>query len=275
MILKKEPKTYNLENKDLQIEIEIKSLDSFIRSAASCDTNVIDMLFCPNDMTLINTPTWSLIKKYRQDLICKNMNGLIGYIKTHAKKYGHKIERYKEMSALISLMNQYSSTIKINQTTLVDRIKKQNFKYIKISRNDDHDYIDVCGKKHITVRTIEEVKWVVHKEVQRYGSRTKEGNAKDGDWKSLSHAVRVLYEVIEIVETQNLVFPLKDANTIKEIKLGLVPQEEVINLIDDLFEKATTLIEQSDLKEDVVIDNMLRVAATSINERYTEKYKLV
>lgn len=93
-------KTFNKKNDVLDIEIEIKSLSSFLKSAKSCDTNCIDLLHTPDNLTLLSTPMWSSIRGNRKNLYAKNMKGLIGYVKVHTSKYTNKIDRYNEMVEL-------------------------------------------------------------------------------------------------------------------------------------------------------------------------------
>lgn len=42
-------KTHSYKNDELNIEIEVKTISSFLNSAKSCDTNVVDMLHTPKE----------------------------------------------------------------------------------------------------------------------------------------------------------------------------------------------------------------------------------
>jgi hypothetical protein len=263
-------KTHNRKNEDLDIEIEIKSLPSFLNSAKSCDTNCVDMLWTPEDMTIIHTTLWEDIKFHRKDLLSKSMKGLLGYIKTHTHKYSNKIQRYQEMKILLDEINFIEDTIKLSGTTLPEIIARNSFKYIKyVTKVSDHEqtYIEVCGKKYILSWECKLLKEAVSNELKRYGERTKDGDSKGLDAKSLSHALRVLCELKELVTTGGITFPLKDAEHVKQVKLGEIKHEsDVIYIIDNLYEECISLIENSNLPEDSDISGMLNVLEKSYNK---------
>ena len=102
LLLGKATKTYNYKNDELDIELELKSLPSFLLSAESCDTNCIDLLFAPDEMVLRGTPVWEDVKLHRNLLLSKTMKGLVGYIKTHTHQYSNKIDRLLEMKSLLA-----------------------------------------------------------------------------------------------------------------------------------------------------------------------------
>ena len=96
-------------------------------------------------------------------------------------------------------------------------------------------------------------------ELKRYGNRTKDGDKKGLDTKSLSHALRVLCELKELVTTKNITFPLQDADFIKQVKVGDVSDEQtVITLIDFMFEECMDLLEKSDLPDEGSVEGMLK-----------------
>lgn len=256
-------KTYNKKNDDLDVEIEIKSLPSFLKSAKSCDTNCVDMLWTPNDMILKNSDIWDNIKLYRDSIISKSMTGLIGYIKTHTHKYSNKIQRYQEMTELLSVLKYIHDDAKLDSINLPEILEINDFKYIKlVTQVSDHEqtYLEVCGKKYILSWECKLLKNALQTELKRYGGRTKDGDKKGLDCKSLSHALRVLYQLEELILNKNITFPLKDSEYIKSVKVGEITDEvSVINKIDSLFDKVNKLLGDSDLPETSNIDKMMDV----------------
>ena len=256
-------KTVNKKCDDLDVEIEIKSLPSFLKSAKSCDTNCIDMLWTPDDMIIHNTTVWKDIRNYRQDLLSKNMKGLIGYIKTHTHKYSNKIQRFQEMNTLLEEIDFVEDNVKLSDTTLPEIVDRNKFKYIRFVNqvsDNEQTYIEVCGKKYILSWECKLLKEALISELKRYGNRTKDGDKKGLDTKSLSHALRVLCELKELVTTNNITFPLQNADFIKQVKTGEVKEEKtVIDMIDFMYEECIGLLEESDLPEKGSIDNMLEI----------------
>tara|TARA_R110000787_G_scaffold44901_1_gene109787 strand:- start:9257 stop:10237 length:981 start_codon:yes stop_codon:yes gene_type:complete len=254
-------KTWNKSNKELDIEIEVKSLPSFLRSARSCDTNCIDLLYTPKELTLITSNMWGTISSHRENLLAKNMKGIIGYIKVHSSKYGNKITRFKEMNQLLEQLSFLSGQCKLKATTIPEWIDKQNFKYIKtVMVKTDHEqhYIDVCGKKYILTWESRLLEEALETEIKKFGDRTKKGNESGMDFKSLSHAIRVLCQLEELLTTGGLKFPLLDSNYILRVKTGQVTDKQsVMDCITEQYDKCMELIEISDFPEEVDISPML------------------
>lgn len=250
LLLGKATKTYNHKNDELDIEIEIKSLPSFLNSAESCDTNCIDLLFSPDNMVIIEEPLWKPIKDNRQLLLSKTMKGMVGYIKTHTHKYSNKIDRYTEMKELLSEASRYKDSDLIG--VLANNLQNQ-YKYIKnVTLVTDHEqtYLEVCGKKYIHTWSMLELTDALHREINRYGKRTETGVSTGLDTKSLSHALRVLLELKELVTTKHINFPLANAEYVRAVKTGQVTDiDDVMEHIHNLYEECMLLLEGSDLPE--------------------------
>jgi predicted nucleotidyltransferase len=266
LLLGQKTKTISKSNDELEIEIEMKSLSSFLSSAKSADTNVMDMLWTPPEYWLHYSDVWVDICDNSWPIVSKNMRGIIGYIKTHANKYTNKINRLNEMKELLTIATcrlPWCGTVK----ELMDDgyFKAKEFKYIrKVLVETDHEqnYLEICGKKYIeTWRTVQVIE-AIEKEIARYGKRSQEGVSTGLDTKSLSHAVRVLSQLEELVVDNKITFPLKEAEFIKKIKLGEVSLGECMSEIDERYERCMKLLEESDLPQESDITGMLNVVET-------------
>jgi len=71
----------------------------------------------------------------------------------------------------------------------------------------------------------------------------------DVDWKSLSHAVRVYQQVIELLETGFITFPRKNAKFLLDVKKGHHDIEDIKKLLASLDDKVNALLEVSTLPE--------------------------
>lgn len=256
-------KTYNYKNDELDIEIEIKSLPSFLRSASSCDTNCIDLLHAPREMALFNTIMWEEIKAVRSGMYAKNMKGIMGYIKTHVKKYTNKIDRLNEMKDLLNFIETNYEAFNIVMD-VANTFTSDKCKYIKVVnsvKEGEQKYLEVCGKKYIFTWSVVQLKDALEVEINRYGKRSNKGADKGIDSKSLSHALRVLIQLKEIITTNDLQFPLRDAEYVKAVKLGEVTDvSEVLDKIDTLFDECMELLEESELPEEVDVSSMEKIA---------------
>ncbi|MCP4498657.1 MAG: hypothetical protein GY822_01660 [Deltaproteobacteria bacterium] len=264
MLLGKALKTYNKKCDKLDIEIEVKSLPSYLNSALKADTNCIDLLHTPESLVLRASPIWYAMKQVKSELYSKDMKGLVGYIKTHTHKYNNKIHRFEEITdlraALDNLPAHYWTIGDVAESNL---LKSRKYKYIKtVTQVSDHEqkYLEVCGKKHLYKRSISELVEVLDSEIKRYGERTKNGSDKDLDTKSLSHALRVLMELEEILRDNTVTFPLKEREYALRVKLGEVPLDSILTDIDNRYERCMLLIEECGLPEKSSIDKTLSIA---------------
>jgi hypothetical protein len=259
-------KTYNSKNHNMNIELELKSISSFLKSALSCDTNCIDLLFTPPEHILFDSNLWNKIKYFRHDIFSQDMKGIIGYIKTHSYKYTNKIDRFDEISKLLEItlnMRDFGSTLTsdvANSSKLIDG----NFKYIKnVTLVSDHEqqYLEVCGKKYIHNLSINSLIRALQHEVSRYGNRTKKGSDGGIDTKSLSHAIRVLSQLEEIINYGRVNFPLIEAPYIMNVKNGRVALEKVMTDIDERYDRCIHLLakNKNNFPEVSNVDNMISV----------------
>lgn len=250
-------KTYNYKNDELDIEIEVKSAPSFLKSASSCDANCLDLLHAPDNMVLYETLLWKDIKNLRKGLYAKNMRGVVGYVKTHSKKYTNKIDRLNEMKSVRNLCTTLTNGVhKVSDLVLCSN----DYKYVKVVTDvaqGEQQYLEVCGKKYCLTWDILKLKNAMKAEINRYGERSNKGVEKGIDSKSLSHALRVLLQLKEIATTQNLEFPLKNADYVRSVKRGEVTDViEVLDTIDTLYEDCMELLSKSDLPEEVDTSGM-------------------
>lgn len=255
------------------IEIQTDEVDygfyaatKFVKILSKCDTVSNDMIHTPQEFTLTSTPLWEKIRSHRSDLYCKSARGLLGYIRTQALKYSHKQERFKEMKELLGLILGTNLDVKIKDTTLPEIIQRSGFKFIKHvpAKGDVSGNIDVCGSRYQLNSAVGYLTQGVEQKLSRYGERTKEGDKKGGDFKSMSHSYRVLIQMKEMIETRDIIFPLVKAPEIMKVKLGEIPTEDVMAKLDDVYHEVVALLEQSDLPEDADVTNIENVIMNDI-----------
>jgi len=258
-------KTYNKSNDELDIEIELKSLSSFLSSAQKADTNCMDLLHTPEEFILRKSYIWDDMVKYRSDIYSKNMKGLIGYIKTHASKYSNKIKRYEEMSKLLNLAVQVKNEGFINirdvaESIALAKLELKHVNNVPVVSDHEQQYLEVCGKKYIYSWSVGQLISAMELELERYGKRTQSGVSVGLDTKALSHAVRVLCQLEEVIIDGNITFPLKHREHILLIKSGGVPLVSVMDEIDSRYDTCVELLANSNLPAESDISRILEVA---------------
>ena len=250
-------------NKEVQIDnnkvdVKIFSLQKFIKLCSKADTNALDLLFSLRTRADHQWKYEGLVHSVPQEMeypvrfIYNNRDKLINtnklespitYAFKQATKYGLKGERLKVLEDILQLCKEYQSydfqDIPLYEfIEWADEAIPWDDKHLKIDILDNkgkkEKYLFVCGVQHqfnLSLKTFtERIEEKIDKEYT--SERTK--SSKDGnDWKALSHAIRVLVEVQELLETGDIKFPLKNKDFIKDIKLGRVER----GIIDEYFNK--------------------------------------
>ena len=277
------PNKYLINKK--KVDVKIFSLQKFIQLCSKADTNALDLLFS------IDTPadhTWQykgLVKnvpeemKYPLRYIHENRNKLINtdrlespitYAFKQATKYGLKGERLK----VLKLVKQKAEYLKKNKTLtelrtvvvedLIDHTDLMDLEipnnHLKIDVLDNkgkkEKYLFVCGVQHQFNLELDKFIKRIEEKINKEYTSQRTIDASDGnDWKALSHAIRVLLEIKELLDTGNIQFPLKDKDFLLDIKLGKVERE----FIDNFFNQ-----ELSNILE--------RVQKNELNWKYDEEF---
>jgi len=240
-----------IEKQTDDIDTSLYAIGKYFSMLDKGDTVSVDMIHTPKEFTLNSTPAWDEIQKNRSGIYCKNMRGILGYIKTMSTKYGHKVRRYQEMQELNNWLHVYHDSVRVAETTIPEQIMRSDFKYITFTPHKDNIIanIDICGSRNQITCRMEHLKTCLEQKISRYGDRTVVSSHSGGDWKALSHAVRAIIQLEEIIDTRDLVFPLVRADEIMKIKLGQVPQEDAVSIITDMYDSVTEKLEASDLPE--------------------------
>lgn len=120
--------------------------------------------------------------------------------------------------------------------------------------NGDNRFLDVCGKHLQASSSVRNSIKPIEKFYKEYGHRAHLASEAGGvDWKAISHAFRAAFQLIEIMETGDLKFPLKQAVFLKEIKEGKYNYEEdhLGEQLDTLIEICNSLIDESKYPDQV------------------------
>lgn len=247
------------------------SLQYFLELAAKGETNAIDILFAytNKDVVLIITPEWKYVINNIDKILTKNINAFIGYCKSQCIKYslkGEKLHNYKQFKEFCERhihdidKNGKKPTVKqvlINQLGDFEKyIPESDKERIKFDRIDfgEHCYIVTSWNKesYISISDIkislnDNVMDALHKiqrTIESYGKRSEIAEENNGaDYKAISHCVRVLFEVEEILTKHKIDFPLKDKDFIKSIKYKTTALSR--DDIMDWIEKKITYIENN------------------------------
>ena len=291
LLLLKAPKHYTLsssgneKNSSEDIDETYYSLQYFLELAAKGETNAIDLLFAyTNKNAVIQTSDiWNELTQNIDKILTRNINAYLGYCKSQCVKYslkGEKLNNFNEFKRFCEkYLNEditlYEALIKefysskdteryLNE--FIDWTSSSSSK-VKIMNSlynfGNHCYIIVANNREVFLQISDvkfqmkdNIKGLYHKVneiIESYGRRAKQAAEQKGiDYKAISHCVRVLFQVEELLKTNKITFPLKDAEVIKSIKYNTsnLSYDELMNLIEDkIIYIENVLLPNSTLRE--------------------------
>jgi len=254
----KRPKAEGERNIAGDVDEESFSLQRYLGLLADGQTVAIDMLFAPKPVLLQTSNLWELIYENRHRLLNKRSTAFVGYCRTQANKYGIKGSRVAAARNVTELLArelaEKGSTAKVGEigdalNTLLD----PHTAIVDLPVGKDgrvERYVECCNRKVSFGSSIKLAHEIFSRIYENYGKRAQLAERNEGiDWKALSHAVRVGDEAIELLQTGNITFPLRNARRILEIKQGLLPYGAVAEEIEGLLTRVEQASVESSLPE--------------------------
>lgn len=229
------------------VDCQLFSLQNLVHLGCKGEMNVIDMIHAGPEFWLEHDPIWEEVYKNRSKFYTKSMYGFMGYILSMTRKYSERTNRYKAACDFLKLLESFQADSLLKDNW--DKIEEDEYvKKITIdhSRDTDPRAIEICGSKMIANFSIEVCRGIVKGLIDRYGSRVTQAET-GADWKAISHAYRAAYQLLEIVETGDLTFPLKEASYLKRMKEGEFDwhKDGIGEKLDELTEKVRKGLDNS------------------------------
>lgn len=250
------PKESDQKNKAGDIDYELYSLQYFLKLAQEGQTIAIEMLFAPTEMWVNDSPQWRWLNTNRHKFLCKSMKSFFGYCRTQATKYSNKGNRLLAIQKTIEMLSYIGVDSLSPLSQCWDQLPEGEFITKYVEPRNNANMFSVCGRKFHDTACVSYVLEQLYKVRESYGQRAFSAESNQGiDWKAVSHAFRIGLELKEILETSDLQFPLRDAEFLRDIKLGKMnfKEDHLEDKLEDLLQELETLEEKSTLPKNVDI----------------------
>jgi len=246
------------------IDMDFYSLQKFLKMACDGETIAIDMLFAPDNMIMETSAIWENIRENRHLLLTKNMKAFLGYCKRQAAKYGIRGSRLKAVEETINYLKKKQGPFadRLDSDFTIEMglegVASAYPEYVKImdgfQKGDkwvDKKVLQVCESKYDFSCKLHYVIDGLQKKYDSYGERARQAKNNEGiDWKAVSHALRAGYQLKEIYETGNLVYPLKKADFLLKVKRGELDYTNVVApTLEMLIDEVEVLASKSNFPE--------------------------
>lgn len=272
VLLKKDIEHYNFNSNDSNtknskddIDLQLFSIYKWFSLLKKGETGAMDILFSlfREDTQVFNDSQFTsvIMQNYRR-FYNRNLHSFLGYCVGQSKVYNVRGERFNELHCFVEYFNELAKEQGANKLEsmypLVEELfSKEKYKYIKFvsaptSRGSGEAkegvYIEVLGKRFLGTVTIKYFSEKITEMEEQFGNRAR-ASAKGVDFKALSHAVRVIDEVEELIDEEFIIFPLKNRLYVTSIKEGNETLENVMDYIDHKLNVVQAKLENSTLPE--------------------------
>lgn len=228
------------------VDFESFTLQRYLGLVAEGQTMALDMLFAPDwALTEEPSPLWREIQANRHRLVTRQYAAFIGYCRAQANKYGIKGSRVAASRAALDLLasaqREHGATAKLEVIrSAVENMtaghEHMGFVDQEMANGGKVRHWEVCGRKMPFTSSIKSAHETMNKLVVEYGHRALAAERNEGvDWKSLSHAVRIARQALELLRTGEVQFPRPDAADLLAMKTGQRSYAEVSEEIDRLL----------------------------------------
>lgn len=234
------------------IDIEMFSIQEFIRKACEGQTIALDMLHVPENKIINKNEIWDSIIKQRERFYTKSLSAFVDYAQKQAAKYGVKGSRLNSVKKFIDFLNTYNdSSTKLSELWAFIE-EDEHIRFIPDTPNGISQF-QICGKIFQSTCRVSYVLPIINAYYNEYGSRAQKAATNEGvDFKALSHAVRAAMEVKELLTEGTITFPLKEADLVKKIKYGQMDYTtQVCPILENLIDECKELSAASTLPETV------------------------
>lgn len=246
-------------NSKNDIDLELYSIHKFLKMVQKGETGALDLLFAQSNsdaVIYINPVIQELLDNPMKLFNPLNAKAYTGYAIGQANKYcikGSRLAVLKGVHDYVVGLDelQFYADSDTRLSEYIDEINEKfsDGEYCKIITSDGPNSspvktLQLLGKQHHESTLMIEFVSRVKNMYMKYGSRSKAAMEEGGiDWKALSHAVRCLYQMQELLLTQEIKFPLGRSSEILDIKLGNVAFEDVQEIIHSKLTEIESLIE--------------------------------
>jgi len=266
----------NSKNEKEDIDLQLYSVYKWFNLLKKGETGAIDLLFSlfRDDTQVYNDKNFtSIIMQNYAKFYNRHLHSFVGYCVGQSKMYNIKGKRFGELHDFVEhfkvlAIDNANAKLEIYFPEVEKIFASKSYKYVKfikasIARGNqaykEGRYIELLGKRFagsVSVGYFYEK--ITEMEVQ-FGNRSRD-SANGVDYKALSHAVRVINEVEELIDDGFITFPLKNRVYITSIKEGKEALEDVMHYLDIKLDEVQDKLEKStlaDKSDEVFIDDLL------------------
>ena len=282
VLLKRDIEHYNYntntEGKNTQedVDLQLYSIYKWFTLLKKGETGALDLLFSlfRTDTQVYNDAAFtSIIMENYTRFYNRHLHSFVGYCVGQSKMYNIKGKRFGELHDFVEIFSQIAiddPSVKLREyfPHIEQILAEGSYKYVKfvkasVARGNqaykEGRYIELLGKRFAGSTTVGYFAEKIIEMEEQFGHRSR-NSAEGVDFKALSHAVRVINEVEELLDEGFITFPLKNRAYVTAIKEGRESLEDVMAYLDLKLDVVQQKLEESSLpqkSDEVFIDELI------------------
>lgn len=229
------------------VDFESYELRHFINQCLQGDTHCQNIIWTPNQFVVESSDIWDSLISNREKFKTNRTGSYMGYCSNMAKKYALKSEKLEVLYSIYDRLSNFQGSPKTNIGQFFDinsDLLNLDFvsTYSKKIGNGTERYFDIVSKSFPNSRPISEVMKTVTDMIEQFGERVKKA-VSDGkiDLKSYYHAVRVVYELEQMLTEGCLTFPNPRAEFLLKIRNGEFDKKWIEHYLCEEIERVCSL----------------------------------
>jgi hypothetical protein len=247
-------------NSSEDIDLELWSVHKFFKLLQKGDTNAYDVLYSGNSEVIEYVSDYFLEVFYNKDKLSgsKAIRGaFVGYSYGQVKRYEAKGFNFSTLKAILRFIKEVKDREDYNDNDrlssyideMIEYVNEENKELqIEVVEDNKDTYVKINDyKKYPVGIRLKQFRDSIQKWANEYGSRVR--NNDDGvDWKSISHAFRVLMFADELVTRGDFSYPFRDEfrEELLAIKNGEVDFKKKISELSQFVDKVGDKLEHLD-----------------------------
>lgn len=259
------------------VETEFFPFQTFVRDFVQGQTYAVEVAFAFLNQEDADPELKSLITELVDKFTTSEVSSMVGFAMKQTFDYvrrGERLNAARNVMAAVAKVNVEMSVEKargqtgseapvrldtpIFDTKVLDYIANESGLKIGQTLNNDRVMrtLELNGRSYLETSALEHFATAVKKLIGSYGERTNDASEKSVDYKSLSHAIRVYQQSIELLDTGRLTFPRPNAAYLLSVKEGKEDLEQVKVVLRELDDEVQTKIAASTIqrKTDAVVE---------------------
>lgn len=247
------------------IDRKFYELRKFVKLAIDNNPSIIEMLFVNNENIVFYN--------YFGEALLDNKH-LFPYKECYHRFKGYAISQSRKMLVKSGNMKDLKLGLDLLKDIVRDELRSPKYIF-EVERGLCHSpYFSDNGNQHLFVGdiyiqkniTIKRAIEQIQERVNKFGNRKELVEEYGFDCKFASHAVRLLMQCKELLDTGEIIFPLKEKELILDIKRGKFNLQEVNDLIEQCQADCDISFEKSQLPKKPRYDKINNLLITNLKD---------